>query len=240
MEKTIKKFNSDEPESGIIKFFISAYDSDQGKKLITKLYKEVERLKGNNMTYIKEKGGKEAGWQLSEEEWDKVNEGQWKTTCSLSCREYGWKNIVRYFITPTQQKSQDTRRWRLCGENKANHFHIFWGCPCIIPFWQELKKSMETILKVQIPLSFEVLYLGKENQEIKYIFRIMVVVAKKAITRKWLKKDPPKIEDWVDVMLDIYRMEKLTFSARLKSETFKNYWENWIDFVSPLRVDFVQ
>lgn len=177
---------------------------------------------------------------LSEEEWDKVNEGQWKTTCSLSWREYGWKNIVRYFITPTQQKSQDTRRWRLCGENKANHFHIFWGCPCIIPFWQELKKSMETILKVQIPLSFEVLYLGKENQEIKYIFRIMVVVAKKAITRKWLKKDPPKIEDWVDVMLDIYRMEKLTFSARLKSETFKNYWENWIDFVSPLRVDFVQ
>ena len=92
-----------------------------------------------------------------------VNERQWKTTCSLSWREYGWKNIVRYFITPAQQKSRDTRCWRLCGENEANHFHIFWRCPCILPYWQELQKSMEKILKVHIPLTFEVLYLGKKE-----------------------------------------------------------------------------
>ncbi len=200
MEQTIKKFNPDELESGIIKLFISAYESDLGKKLITKLYEEVENLKSNNTTYIKEKWGKEAGRILSEEEWEKINEGLWKTTCSLSWREYGWKNVVRYFITPAQQKSRDTRCWRLCGENKANHFHIFWGYPCIIPYWQELKKNMEKILKVQLPFTFEVLYLGKEIQEVKrpggkYLFRIMLVSAKKAITRKWLKTDAPNIED---------------------------------------------
>lgn len=83
MEQTIKKFNPDELQSGIIKLFISAYESDLGKKLITKLYKEVENLKGNNTTYIKENWGNEAGRELSEEEREKVNEGQWKTTCSL-------------------------------------------------------------------------------------------------------------------------------------------------------------
>ena len=58
----------------------------------------------------------------------------------------------------------------------------------------------------------------------------MLVAAKKAITRKWLKTDAPKMEDWVEIMLNIYRMEKLIFSTRLKTETF--YWEIWVKFVS--------
>ena len=68
----------------------------------------------------------------------------------------------------------------------------------------------------------------------------MLVAAKKAITRKWLKTDTPNIEDWIEVMLNIYRMEKLTFLSRLKTDTFNNYWENWVDFMSTLRRDFVK
>lgn len=40
--------------------------------------------------------------------------------------------------------------------------------------------------------------------------------------------------------VDIYRMEKLTFLARLKTDVFKDYWENCVDFVSQGRVDFLQ
>lgn len=36
MEQTIKKFKTDEVESGIIKLFILVYESDPGKKLISK------------------------------------------------------------------------------------------------------------------------------------------------------------------------------------------------------------
>jgi len=37
MEKTIKKSSLDKAERGIIKIFILAYESDLGKKLISKL-----------------------------------------------------------------------------------------------------------------------------------------------------------------------------------------------------------
>lgn len=200
----------------------------------------MEKLKGYNTIYLKEKWVKETGRELSEEDWEKVNEEQWKT-CSLSWREYGWKNVVRYIITLAQQKWQDTRCWRFCGENKANHFHIFWDCPCIVPFWQEVNKNMEKILKLQLPFTFEVLYLGKEIQQVtrpgeKYLFRIMLVSAKKAITRKWLNKDVPGINEWIEVMLDVYRLEKLTFLTRFKTDLFKNYWKGGVDFVSVLEI----
>lgn len=43
------------------------------------------------------------------------------------------------------------------------------------------------------------------------MFKIMLIASKKAITRKWLKTDVPKVEDWTDVIHNIiYTVEKLT------------------------------
>lgn len=201
-----------------------------GQKLISKLYKGVQDLKGKDTMYIKERWEREANIVISVNEWEEIYEQQWRTTCSLSWREHGWKNITRYFRTPAQKKYHDAKCWRLCGADKADHYHIFWGCPSVGSYWQELKECMDKILKVDIPLMFEVLYLGKVDIIFarfgdKHIFRIMLIASKKAITRKWLKTEAPKVEDWVEVIYDIYVMEKLTFYLRLEENRFKRIWE---------------
>lgn len=100
-----------------------------------------------------------------------------------------------------QKKYQGTRCWRLC---RANNFR------------QALKKCLEKILRVEVPLTFEILYLRKMNIGLtrfgdKCMFRIMLIASKKA----------PKVEDWVDVIHNIlYMMEKLTFSSRLELDKF--------------------
>ena len=108
-----------------------------------------------------------------------------------------------------------------------------------------IKKNMEKMMKLQLPFTSEVLYLGKETQEVtrsggKYLFQILLVSAKKANTRKWLNKDAPSVDNRIEVMLSIYRMKKLTFLMRFKADTFINYWENWVDFVFSVRKDFVK
>ncbi len=44
--------------------------------------------------------------------------------------------------------------------------------------------------------------------------------------------------DWIDVMHDIYTMEKLTFSLRLEWEKFKRLWANLIKHITPIRLCF--
>lgn len=111
-------------------------------------------------------------------------------------------------------------------------------------YWQELKKCMDKILKVNLPLAFEVLYLGKLDMEfvgsgVKHMFRLMLIASKKAITRQWFKTEAPRVEDWVEVMHNIYVMEKLTFNLRLEQDRFKRIWENWIEYINPIRSDFI-
>jgi len=49
----------------------------------------------------------------------------------------------------------------------------------------------------------------------------------------------PKVEEWVDVMLSIYNMEKLTASLRLEIDTFNNIWKGWLKYIKQHRTDFV-
>ena len=70
----------------------------------------------------------------------------------------------------------------------------------------------------------------------KYIYRTMLIASKKAITRKWLRNKVPKVEDWVEVMHNIYVMEKLAFFARLEMDRFERIWKNWIEYIKPIRL----
>ncbi len=46
-------------------------------------------------------------------------------------REFGWKSLIWYFITPAQKSHYGNNLsvcWRKCGNQNANHYHIFWDC----------------------------------------------------------------------------------------------------------------
>lgn len=121
--------------------------------------------------------------------WERVCESQWKTTYSLFWREFAWKDVARFFSTPAQVKQQLYRftRWRRCGVDKANHFHVFWTCVSIIQYRNEIHKCLnmnEIVLNIQIPFSFEMMDLGLIPSDFpnKYLFRVLTIASKKVAT----------------------------------------------------------
>lgn len=49
----------------------------------------------------------EGGITISDEEWTTIWKFQWKCTSSQTWRQFGWKNVIEYFITPSQKHHYD-------------------------------------------------------------------------------------------------------------------------------------
>lgn len=78
---------------------------------------------------IKRKWEREGNLVLNEKDWEHLCKIRWKTSNLTLCREFYWKNLIRFFITPAQKRNYTNSSvcWRQCGCLKANHFHRFWS-----------------------------------------------------------------------------------------------------------------
>ena len=124
--------------------------------------------------------------------------------------------------------------WRQCGQIMANHFHIFWACPLIQPYWKELAGEIRTIFGLEVEFSFVTLYLGKTpvglTTQDNYLYKVLLAASKKAITRKWLQTNLSSTNDWITIVNEIQCMEKMTFSLRLQAEQYTKCWERWTSY----------
>lgn len=154
-------------------------------------------------------------------------------TSSNIWQEYKWKVITRFFKTPELTAKYNTGNpdtcWRNCGSEIGTHTHIFWSCPNIQTFWDDIFTAIGTVFKrtfikePHLPI-LGVIPVGFEGENRKYLLRILFTAALKCITIMWLKAESPTYVLWVEKVKEIYRMEEITFSLRVQRELFIERW----------------
>ena len=81
-------------------------------------------------------------------------------------------------------------------------------------YWNDVWVELKTILRYELPKSlFYLCNLTRENvqYEDEYLVKILLAAAKKAITRKWYREDPPTWRNCLDTVEEIINMERLTY-----------------------------
>ena len=114
----------------------------------------------------------------------------------------------------------------------VDHTHVFWKCLKIGNFWEMIKEQMQKILGYEVKMDCKMMYLGglvDENvhDEDRYLVKILLAAAKKAITRKWGQAETPNLSQWKELVEGIYIMEKLTLKLRLQEDQMEHYWWKW-------------
>lgn len=72
----------------------------------------------------------------------------------------------------------------------------------------------------------------KVQRKDQYLVKILLIAAKKAITKNWLKTEPPNHKQWLALVEEILEMEKLTYKLKMKEESFATDWEKWLIHIS--------
>ena len=135
----------------------------KGSQPISTFYRALGESRKESTLYRKVKWEAELNIQIQEKEWYHMCETQCTSTNSLIWREFGWKNLTRYFITPkikSRQLAIQQACCRLCGGNEADRACIFWNCIKIRIYWQNVNSVVKNVLGYEIPNTSPVMYLG--------------------------------------------------------------------------------
>lgn len=223
--------------NSVIQIIKKAY-KESNTRIISAIYRGLNSHDKNSTNYIKGKWEKEFNMEITDDEWLNMWKIHQTSTSSRIWREFSWKNLVRFFITPKMKSKQLNRQqkcWRDCGEFDVDHSHVFWKCHKITVFWEMVCEELLQMMGYGIPMCCNVLYLCNFSDESLmgsdiYLVKILLVASKKAITRNWGKKDPPTKDQWLTIVEGIYTMEKLTHKLRLQEAQMDKKWSKWTEY----------
>lgn len=69
--------------------------------------------------------------------------------------------------------------WRTCGEQSADHLHVFWRCPALNEFWKEIFDSIDKIFNCWMERGLLLAILGAVQEEVmskKNIYLLLLLI----------------------------------------------------------------
>lgn len=114
--------------------------------------------------------------------------------------------LHRAYLTPHQLKmmyptANDT--CPRCQENDAHLVHMLWSCPRLTTYWSQIINILSTIIPGQTLDTLGTGLLGvsihgKSGKPMVRFLNLMLILAKRTITRRWKAKKAPTVHEWYD------------------------------------------
>ena len=152
---------------------------------------------------------------------------------------------MRTYITPEKLSKYNNNIPDICGKcgkEKGTLFHCFWQCDKIQQFWDGVRKCIQDILKIQIPLDAKLFILclypevcNIRNRQ-KIFLELAIVLAKRVIATSWKKVGTPSLKKWLSELSTTLPLEKITYTLRGKESLFNNICSPFIIYLENINM----
>ena len=126
-----------------------------------------------------------------------------KSVRSMAGREAHYKILMDWYHYPVKihryRPGVSPHCWRGCAA-LGDARHIWWECPVVQPFWQEVAGALTCILGYPIPCEASVLLIGIRIEELENQYKIdrrimwsCLSAAKTTVAFYWRKQNTPPI-----------------------------------------------
>lgn len=204
---------------------------------ISKVYEFLTDLEGQDRPPFIEKWEIELDTKLKDQQIKRMITGGYNQAWDINTIEMNYKFLVRYYMTPERlhkiNQAETSMCWRNCRQ-KATMLHIWWDCPKISTYWQDIIISIKEITDETIENNRMICLFHDTNssskQHTEKIMSKLLNAAKGVIPKNWLKSEGPDLRDWIKQVEYYHKMELLCCKDKEQIEMCKSVWAGWERF----------
>ncbi len=108
---------------------------------------------------------------------------------------------------------ENTLCWK-CKRHEGTFIHAMWACPLVLPFWQEIIRTIQERLSVPVPESI-ISFVSRGTGRVcptflnQHLALTGFISAARVILIKWKSQVRPEYRDWVKIMTENASFELL-------------------------------
>lgn len=172
------------------------------------------------------------GHTIEMDKWEKLWKVNLNFTACTGLKENYYKMIYRWYLTPKKlalmYKGIPNKCWK-CKQEIGSFIHMWWNCKEAKRFWEMIYNELKRIFKLNFPKNPETFLLGIEYNVLPKnfwsLFMYLTTAARLVYAQQWKNVNVPNKDDWLNKVLELAEMAKLTALIRDQYEIFKKDWK---------------
>ena len=106
---------------------------------------------------------------------------------------------------------------------------MIWSCAQIRPFWVAIQDEISKLVGIKIPLNPLYYVLGADINAVqtkgnRHLINVLLYAARLSVLAKWIDDNPPDTLQWLEKVLRLVPLERLSCVLRGNLAEFEEIW----------------
>lgn len=214
------------------------------KRAIGSIYDLINTYNPTPLNLIKMKWETDFDEVIPEETWQKIIKNIFSSSICLRHAVIQFKVVYRLHWSRTRLAKINADIDPICVRCSlapATLLHMFWTCPRLHSFWQNIFGTFSKMCGKTVEPSPYIALFGVAPMDSPFLLRkettmmaFCSLLARRLILLTWKDSVPPLFNHWIREVMCHLRLEKIRYTIRGSTGTFYNIWQPFLSFVEDM------